>query len=525
MSDEMSDKMSDEMSDEIGDEKLHGWGPLLAALTAKRSVAHAMGGAVKLEKRRAAGVLNARERIDTLLDPGSFREIGTLAGNIVGEGERPTPADAFPAGFGLIHDRSVLVGAEDFTVMGGSIGLAAADKRYRLTQLAAQERVPLVFLLEGAGHRMSNALKGHGRTPNDLQGLVDLSGLVPTVCVVLGPSAGHGALAAPLMDFAIMEDSASLFTAGPPLVEAATGEKVDKHDLGGPSVHVNTSGVVHNRAAGDSEALEVARSYLRYFPQSAWEAPPNLGDEAGGERRLDEILALIPPDSFKPYKMKRVLECLVDEDSLFEVQPHFGAAIITALAFVGGQSVAIVANDPSSKAGALDSDAANKAARFIEVVGSFHLPVIFLADNPGVQAGTKAEREGALRAAARMFAAQRRLQSPKLHVTVRKAFGFGSSVMAMNPFDGQTLCVAFPGATLGAMPAESGGRAAKAVASEQAELDALQAGGPFKVAASLGFDEVIDPRELRNVLLAGLRLAAARTASAKAPLGRVGLLP
>jgi acetyl-CoA carboxylase carboxyltransferase component len=514
------------MSDETRDENLHGWGPLLAALQAKRSVAREMGGAVKLEKRRAAGVLNARERIETLLDPGSFREIGTLAGNMVGEGERPTPADAFPAGFGLIHGRSVLVGAEDFTVMGGSIGLAAADKRYRLTQLAAQERVPLLFLLEGAGHRMSNALKGHGRTPNDLQGLVDLSGLVPTVCVVLGPSAGHGALAAPLMDFAIMEDSASLFTAGPPLVEAATGEKVDKHDLGGPAVHVNTSGVVHNRAAGDSEALEAARSYLRYFPQSAWQAPPRLEDEAAGaERRLDEILALIPPDSFKPYKMKRVLECLVDEGSLFEVQPHFGSALITALAFLGGQSVAVVANDPSTKAGALDSDAANKAARFIEVVGSFHLPVIFLADNPGVQAGTKAEREGALRAAARMFAAQRRLRSPKLHVTVRKAFGFGSSVMAMNPFDGQTLCVAFPGATLGAMPAGSGGRAAKAVASEQAELDALQAGGPFKVASSLGFDEVIDPRELRNVLLAGLRLSAQRTTSAQEPLRRVGLLP
>lgn len=520
--------MSDESneSNRSNEENLHGWGPLLEALEIVQGTAREMGGAVKLEKRRAAGVLNARERIESLLDPGTFRELGTLAGNAIGEGERPAPADAFPAGFGLIHGRSVLVGAEDFTVMGGSIGLAAADKRFRLTQLAAQERVPLVFLLEGAGHRMTNALKGHGRTPNDLQGLVDLSGRVPTVCVVLGPSAGHGALAAPLMDFAIMEDSASLFTAGPPLVEAATGEKVDKHDLGGPKVHVHTSGVVHNRAAGDAQALEAARNYLRFFPQSAWETPPRLeANMAEGERRLDEILALIPPDSFKPYKMKRVLECLVDEGSLFELQPHYGSALITALAFLGGQSVAIVANDPSAKAGALDTEAGHKAARFIEVVGSFHLPVIFLADNPGVQAGTKAEREGALRAAARMFAAQRRLQSPKLHVTVRKAFGFGSSVMAMNPFDRQTLCVAFPGATLGAMPAQGGGRAAKAAASEQAELDALQAGGPYKVASSMGFDEVIDPRDLRNVLLAGLRLAAGRTAAPKQPLGRVGSLP
>jgi len=512
--------------DDAKDEDLHGWGPMLAALEKKEGAARAMGGQEKLETRRTRGALNARERIAALLDPESFREIGTLAGSEVSEGERPAPADAFPAGFGCIHGRPVLVGAEDFTVMGGSIGLAAADKRYRLTQLAAQERVPLVLLLEGAGHRMTNALKGHGRTPNDLQGLVDLSGLVPTVCIVLGPSAGHGALAAPLMDFAVMEDSASLFTAGPPLVEAATGEKIDKHDLGGPDVHVSTSGVIHNRAEGEAEAIELARGYLRYFPQSAWDACPRHDSSSdSGERRLDEILKLIPPDSRKPYKMKRVLECLVDRGSLFEVQPNFGSAVITALAFLGGQSVAVVANDPMAKAGALDTDAGNKAARFLEVVGSFHLPVIFLADNPGVQAGSKAERAGALRAAARLFAAQRRLQSPKLHVTVRKAFGFGSSVMAMNPFDDQTLSVAFPGATLGAMPAAGGGAAAKADATEQAALDAQQSGGPYRVASTLGYDEVIDPRELRNVLLAGLRLAAGRLTSAKQPLARVGYLP
>ncbi|MFP6655003.1 MAG: carboxyl transferase domain-containing protein, partial [Myxococcota bacterium] len=486
------------MSTENESDGLHGWGSLLATLEARQQDARAMGESVKLERRRAEGALNARERIAAVLDPGTFRELGTLAGGVTEAGERPTPADAFPAGFGEIHGRSVLVGAEDFTVMGGSIGLAAADKRLRLTQLAAQERLPLLFILEGAGHRITNSLKGHGRTPNDLQGLVDLAGFVPTVCVILGPSAGHGALAAPLMNFSIMQESASLFTAGPPLVEAATGEKIEKHDLGGPDVHVKTSGVVHNRAVDEHAALEMARAYLRYFPSNAWQAPP-LSDETADadERRLDEILALIPPNSFKPYKMRRVLECLVDDGSLFEVQPEFGSAIITALAFLGGESVAIVANDPSVKAGALDSDAANKAARFIEIAGAFHLPVIFLADNPGVQAGSKAEREGALRSAARMFAAQRRLQSPKLHVTIRKAFGFGSSVMAMNPFDGQTLAIAFPGATLGAMPAGGGGKAAHASETEQAALDAQQGSGPYQVASTLGFDEVIDPRELR----------------------------
>ena len=284
--------MADETQKQ-SDDDLHGWGALLAQLDQREATARGMGGAEKLEPRRAAGRLNARERIETLLDPGSFRELGTLTATLVGEGERPAPADAFPAGFGRIHGRPVLVGAEDFTVMGGSIGLAAADKRYRLTQLAVQERVPLLFLLEGAGHRMTNALKGHGRTPNDLQGLVDVAGLVPSVCVVLGASAGHGALAAPLMDFSIMSEEASLFSAGPPLVEAATGEKVEKHDLGGPDVHVKTSGVVHNRASDEASALAMARDYLRYFPQSAWQAPPRQdGNGDIGDRRLDEILGL-----------------------------------------------------------------------------------------------------------------------------------------------------------------------------------------------------------------------------------------
>lgn len=517
------------MSDEKNtpqDDDLHGWGPLLDQLGKRVEIARGMGGAEKLETRRARGVLNARERIERLVDPESFREIGTLTATVVGEGERPAPADAFPAGFARIEGRPILVGAEDFTVMGGSIGLAAADKRYRLTQLALQERVPLLFILEGAGHRMTNALKGHGRTPNDLQGLIDLAGVVPTVCIVLGASAGHGALAAPMMDFAVMSEDAALFTAGPPLVEAATGEKIDKHVLGGPDVHVKQSGVVHNRAPDEAAALATARRYLQYFPSSAFEpAPRRAGGVDVEERRLDEILALIPPDSRKPYRMTRVLEMLCDEGTLFEVQPEFGSALITALGFIGGEAVALVANDPMARAGALDSDAGDKGARFIELAGSFHLPLVFLADNPGVQAGSKAEREGALRAAARLFAAQRRLTSAKFHVTVRKAFGFGSSVMAMNPFDGQTFSVAFPGATLGAMPAGSGGKAAKADDAEQAALDAQQSGGPYNVASNLGFDEIIDPRELRNWVLEGLRVTEARRASARAPVERHGYLP
>ena len=508
----------------MGDDR-QGWGPLLDDLERRLAAARAMGGREKLEKRRAEGRLNARERVARLLDGESFAELGALAGAAREAGEAPSPADGFVAGFGRIEGRPVLVGAEDFTVQGGSIGLEGADKRYRLTQLAAQERVPLVFVLEGGGHRMSNALRRHGRGPNDLQGLASLSGLVPTVCVVLGASAGHGALAAPLMDFVVMGEGAALFAAGPPLVLASLGERVDKETLGGAAVHVEQSGVAHNVAPDDGAALDVARTYLSYFPTNAWQAPPRRSGPDAGERRLDGILELVPPDPRRPYPMRRLLESVFDAGSVFEVQPRYGASLVTALAFLGGQAVALVANDPSVRTGTLDTAAAEKGARFLEVVGSFHLPAVFLADNPGVLAGTRAERAGALRAGARMFAAQHRLASPKLSVTLRKAFGFGSSIMAMNPFDAQTVSLAFPGVTLGAMPAAGGGAASKADAETQTAFDRTEQAGPWRIASTLGFDDVIDPRELRNALLRALALARTRLAGPFAPVARVGVLP
>ncbi|MEE8475561.1 MAG: carboxyl transferase domain-containing protein [Myxococcota bacterium] len=502
-----------------------GWKPRLEELAKRQQTARGMGGRAKLEKQRAHGRLDARARVERLLDAESFVEIGALAGGLTEPDAKATPADALVAGFGRIDGRPVLVGSEDFTVMGGSIGPAAAVKRYRLTQLAAQERVPLVMLLEGGGHRMTNTLRSHGRSPNDLQGLAELSGRVPTVCVVMGPSAGHGALTAPLMDFVIMVEGASLFSAGPPLVAAALGEKVEKEELGGAQVHVAQSGVAHNRAPDDPAGLDRAREYLSYFPSNAWQSAPRRDGPDTGERQIDEILALVPVDSRRPYKMRRLLELLVDEHRILEIQPEYGASLITAIARLGGQSVAILANDPSVRAGAVDSAAAEKGSRFLEIVGGFHLPVVFLADNPGVLAGTAAERAGALRQAARLFAAQHRLRSPKISVTLRKAYGFGSSIMAMNPFDDQTLSLAFPGVALGAMPARGGSEVAKAGAELRAQLEDAESEASYRIASTLGFDDVIDPRELRNALLRGLELASAREQGDRAPIAHTGALP
>lgn len=499
------------------------WDPLLAQLRDRRTAAQAMGGPQRLVRQHGPGKLDARARLDRLFDAGTFVEIGAFTGRLGDDGRPEAPADGLVAGSGRIDGRPALAGAEDFTVLGGSIGAAGADKRYRLCQLAAQEHVPLVMMLEGAGHRVTEGASG--RRPNDLQALAELSGLVPLVCLVMGPSAGHGALTAPLMDFIAMTEAASLFTAGPPLVKAAVGEDVTAGELGGPAIHVATSGVAHNVVADDEAALALARRYLSYLPPNAFGTPPALAGGDDGPRDVPELLDLVPPDPRQPYSMRALLGHVLDAGSMLEIAPGFGPAMVCAFARLGGAPVAVVANDPGRKAGTIDAGCATKAAHFIEVAGAFHLPVVFLADNPGVLAGTAAERTGVLRAAARMFAAQHRLGSPKLHVTVRKAFGFGSSVMAMNPFDGQTVSLAFPAVTLGALPVRSGADSAKLDAAAVERIAAEQAAGAFRTAASLGYDDVIEPPQLRNALLSGLRLSEGRRSAAAEPVRHRGFLP
>jgi acetyl-CoA carboxylase carboxyltransferase component len=479
------------------------WDALLAELAERRRAARAMGGSDRIARLMTArGKLDARARLDLLFDPGSFVEVGTLVGG------RDVPGDALVAGKGRVDGRPVLAGAEDFTVLGGSIGSGSMAKRYRICELALQERLPLVFMLDGAGHRLTDT--GGGRAPNDLLALADLSGHVPMVCLVLGASAGHGALTAPLSDFVIMTESASMFTGGPPLVKESTGEEVTKEDLGGATLCTEVSGVAHNRVPDDPAAIALARRYLSYFPSSAGGAAPRREGVMAARRLLDGILEVIPVNPRRPYDMHRVLDLLVDDGSLLEVQPLYGKPLITALAFLGGCAVAIVANNPAEGAGAIDSAAAIKGADFLATVGSFGLPVVFLADNRGIMAGTAAERQGILKWGGKMYRAQRRLRGPKLHVTFRKAFGFGTSIMAQNPFDRQTLTYAFPSLTLGAMPASSGGRSAKLDDAERVRLAREQSQAAWRMAAGMGVDEVIDPRELRNALIDGLELAEAR---------------
>ncbi|MFK7732818.1 MAG: acyl-CoA carboxylase subunit beta [Pseudomonadales bacterium] len=510
------------MSDNIPED----WQVLLAEHQRRLADGRAMGGEVKLQRRSDAGKPNIRQMIDQLVDPGSFLELGTLVGGMSYHGETTAAADALVGGIGQINRQQVIIAGEDFTTMGGSIGHGTAAKKLRLASLALQERIPFVTILEGSGERTTNALDRRANAPGDLQLSAKLSGRVPSIAIVSGPSAGHGALTGMLTDFIIMTEDACMFTAGPPLVEAALGEKVSKEELGGASLHTSRSGVAHNRVENCDAAFQLARQYLGFMPASAWHTVAKVDGPNTAERRLDSIFDLIPADDRVAYDMRKLIALLADDaEQCLEFQPGYGRSIITSFLRLGGHTVACVANQPTFMAGSITAEAAEKASHFISLCNAYHLPVVFLADNPGVMSGSAAEQAGTLRAAARMYAAQSALQSPKLHVTIRKAFGFGSSLMGMNPFDQQTLSLAFPGITLGGIPALSGGSAAKVDEDTATLLKRAERSGAWATGDTMAYDEIIDPRECRNYLLRGLHMSAARASLNPEPVAIVGVSP
>lgn len=492
------------------------WKQTLEDLDGRRARSAGMGGPERLGKHRAKGKLDARARIDYLLDPGTFQEFGTLVGGEV-------PADAVVTGSGCIDGVPVMVGAEDFTTVAGTIAPGSNAKRYRLAELAVRNKVPLVMLLEGAGFRPTGA--HYGRTPTDLLAQARCSGRVPMVTGVLGASAGHGALIAPVADFAIMSRQGAIFTAGPPVVRESTGEQIGKEDLGGPEVAV-PSGLIHNLADSDEDALDDIRRYLSYFPSSAWSYPPALlCDDSTEPRPTPELLEIVSRDNRSTYDIRAVLDVVFDSADWFEVQPGYGAAIVCALAHLGGHPVAVVANQPDVLAGSIDAAAAEKAAHFISVADSFHLPLVFLADNPGMLPGRESERAGVLRSGARMFVAQTTATTIKLHVTLRKAYGFGSMVMSLIGFDNQTAAYAWPGATMGAMSAAALGLASGAAEDVAAQLRKMELLASYHSAEHMGFDEMIRPEETRDALLIALRRAIFARQEVAQPVTRTAIVP
>lgn len=497
-----------------------------------------MGGPDKIARQHREGKLTARERIDLLLEPGTFQEYGLLATH---QSHRPemadkvTPADGVITGFGIIQGRATGVVAEDFTVLGGSVGLTHAMKKIRMVEIAAQERVPLVWLLDGAGARAEEFIGEGLPAVFHLINVAKLSGIAPQVGVVMGPCAGDSSLVASLLEFIIMVRGTGMLAAGgPPVVLRATGQVVTKEELGGVDVHCVTSGVADNIAENEHEALEMVKKYLSYMPNNAWEYPPSISCDDDPDRKDEELLEILPSNPRRPYDMKRIINCVVDRGSFFEIKPRFAPMMITGLARMNGHTVGVIANQPMVYAGAITAKAAQKERHFIDLCSAYHIPLIFLVDVPGVMTGPQSEREGALRFGLAVAHSLAWADVPKITVVIRRAFGFGGSAMCGYGAK-QTLTLAWPTADFGSIPADSGVLAAysaQLAASDNPEElrkqleDAYKEYcGPYPAAGRMNIDDVIDPRETRPRIIRALELALNRRSVPASPVLRHGVMP
>lgn len=495
------------------------WGSELEQMQEKRRRALGMGGPERVQRQHELDKLTARERIDRLLDPGSFLELGMLATQQSTRAQmegRYTAADGLIVGYGRIDGREVMVGVEDFTVMGGSEGRVGGLKRERMLDIALQRKLPVVWLLDGVGARAGESLRGSWVGGRFFLTMARLSGQTPQVGLVLGPCAGGPALMAPLLDFVVMVEGISMLAAGgPPVVEAATGEKISKEELGGSKVHCYLTGVADNEAPSEEAAFAMARRYLSYFPASSWQLPPRTPAPLVAPPPPGDILALIPRRSTRPYDMHKVLDLIVDRESLFPLKPGYAPSMITALARIDGHAVGIMANQPAVRAGVIDAAASDKATHFIQLCDAFHIPLVFFADVPGFMTGRQAEREGVLRHGLRVAWALGHCSVPMVSVVVRKAFGMGGVAMCGQGL-GQVLTLAWPTAEFGTMPMSGAIRAAhrRDLEAGAADLATLAQGYEtyndiFGPPESFQVDDIVDPNETRGRIARALDAARA----------------
>lgn len=497
-----------------------------------------MGGATKVRRQHDQGKLTARERINLLLDQGTFQEYGMLAAPAAHRQEmagRTAPADGVVTGFGRIEGRHVGVVAEDFTVLGGSEGLIHVSKKVRMVEIATREKVPLVWLMDGAGARAEEFIgEGLPAVYSHVK-IARLSGLAPQVAAVMGPSAGDSALVSSLMEFIIMVKGTGMMAAGgPPVVMTATGETVGKEELGGSHVHCHISGVADNEVENDRDAIQTIKRYLSYLPSNAWQYPPSIPCEDSPDRMEEKLASMVPENPRQAYDMRRVIDSVVDLGSFFEIKPHFAPMMITGFARLGGHAVGIVANQPKICAGAITAKAGQKERHFIDLCSAYHLPLIFLVDVPGVMVGAQAEREGALRQGLAVAYSLAWADVPKITVVIRKAFGFGGSAMCGYGAK-QVVTLAWPGADFGSLPIDGGllaGYGAELAAAEDPEAlkRQLEEGfkaycGVYPAAAKLNIDDVIDPRETRPRIIRALELALSGRSEPPAPIFRRGVMP
>lgn len=517
----------------------HGWEPEVEELRERRRLAAQLGGAEAVARHHAAGKLTVRERIDRLLDPGSFREIGSLAGRAEYEDGRLTsfrPAN-FVMGLGTIDGRDVVVGGEDFTVRGGAADAAVGGKSGFAERLALEWRLPIIRLIDGTGGSV-RTLEQIGRTyiPDNpgFTTLVRLLGTVPVVGAVMGSVAGYPAAKAVASHWSIMvKGQSQLFPAGPPVVRRALGLDIDKEELGGYQVHVFKSGVIDNVAEDEEDCFRQIRRFLSYLPSNVWHLPPRTTPCDDPERREEELLTIIPRNRKRPYDARRLLRLIVDRDSLFELTPYYGRSLITALARLNGYPVGVIANDPLHLGGALDAAAAEKLMRFVDLCDTFHLPVVNFVDQPGFMVGPEAEAAGTLRKGVRALCAVEESTVPWLPIIVRKCYGVAGGGYGRH--GGLELRYAWPSAEWGSLPVEGGVEAAyrREIAAapdpeaKRQELEEKLAAlrSPFRTAEAFGVEEIIDPRDTRPLLCHFVAIAYRLLATHLGPRTRTGMRP
>ncbi len=484
--------------------------------------ARALAGGPERHRARASeqGKLPVRERVERLLDAGSFVEDGLLASwDSDGLG-----AEGVVTGVGTAGGRPVAVMANDPTVKAGSWAPKTVEKILRIQERALSLRVPLVYLVDSAGARINEQVQmfpGRRHAGRIFFNQVRLSGVVPQICVLFGPSAAGGAYIPAFCDIVIMRDgNASMYLGSPRMAEMVIGEKVSLEEMGGARMHTSRSGVGHALVTTDEEGIDFARRYLAFFPGSWAEEPPDAPPAAPASER--PIRELIPEDENKPFDMRELLDSLLDADSLLEIHARWAKEVIVGYARIDGHVVGIVANQPKVKGGVLFVDSSDKCARFIWTCNAFNIPLLFLADVPGFMIGTQVEREGIIRHGAKMISAVSEANVPKISVIVRKAYGAGLYAMAGPAFD-PDCCIALPSASIAVMgpqaainavyynqlqaiedPDERATRTEELRREYAADIDILH------LASELVIDAVIQPEELRAELIRRFALAATK---------------
>ncbi|MBC8131825.1 MAG: acyl-CoA carboxylase subunit beta [Deltaproteobacteria bacterium] len=495
---------------------------LFDRLAAQEARALAGGGAARVDKQHAAGKLTARERIDLLVDPGSFVEMDKLVTHQCtdfGMADNKIPGDGVVTGHARVHGRPLFVFAQDFTVFGGSLSTAYAGKICKIMDLAMKVGAPIVGLNDSGGARIQEGVAS-------LAGYADIflrntlaSGVVPQLSAVMGPCAGGAVYSPAITDFIFMVESTShMFITGPDVIRAVTHEDVTKEALGGARTHTTQSGVAHRAFADEAACLDALRQLLTFLPQNNREDPPRQPTRDPAARADPELDTLIPFEASKPYDMRELLGRIVDDGHIFEIQPEYAPNIVVGFARLNGQPVGIVANQPMHLAGCLDIAASSKAARFVRFCDCFNIPIVTFVDVPGFLPGTAQELGGIIKHGAKLLYAFAEATVPKLTVITRKAYGGAYDVMASKHIRAD-LNFAYPTAEVAVMGPDAAvnivfrdelANASDPVAARAKYLAEYREkfASPY-VAAELGFiDEIIRPRDTRARLCAALSLLA-----------------